>query len=194
MGEGFGYDVFISHSSKDKGVARDLAGRLRDDGLRVWLDEWVIRPGDMIGQQIERGLEGSRTLVLLMSEHAFASDWVGLERHTLIFRDPTNAERRFLPVLIADCRIPDMIAQFAYVDWRGRSGEGYAGIRSACEGEAEAVRPLMTISNSHFEKGTEFRDWPKRFFVPVSNQNFRFWAIFETNNTKFNVKSRIRCR
>ena len=38
----FEYDVFLSYSSKDKPAVRRLAERLKGDGLRVWLDEWVI--------------------------------------------------------------------------------------------------------------------------------------------------------
>ncbi len=41
------YDVFLSHSSKDKALARSLAERLRQDGLRVWLDEWTIQIDDI---------------------------------------------------------------------------------------------------------------------------------------------------
>ena len=74
----FSYDVFLSHSSLDKAAVRQLAERLRGDGLRVWLDEWVIKPGDMIGRQIEQGLERSRALLLFMSPRAFASDWAAL--------------------------------------------------------------------------------------------------------------------
>ncbi len=95
--EPFIYDVFISHSAKDKPAARELAERLKADGLRIWFDEWEIKPGDMIGLKIEQGLEQSRTLVLIMSGNAFASGWVTLERHTAMFRDPTNAARRFIP-------------------------------------------------------------------------------------------------
>lgn len=40
MSEEFPYDVFISHGSQDKAAARELAERLRRDGLRVWLDKW----------------------------------------------------------------------------------------------------------------------------------------------------------
>ena len=42
MGQEFQYDVFLSHSSKDKAVVRPLAERLRQDGLKVWFDEWEI--------------------------------------------------------------------------------------------------------------------------------------------------------
>jgi hypothetical protein len=41
----FPCDVFLSHSAKDKAVVRPLAERLREDGLRVWFDGWVVRPG-----------------------------------------------------------------------------------------------------------------------------------------------------
>jgi len=89
----FAYDVFLSHNAKDKPAVRELAECLKQDGLRVWFDEWVIQPGDSIPLKIEQGLEQSRTLILVMSQNAFTSEWVTLERHTVLFRDPTNAER-----------------------------------------------------------------------------------------------------
>jgi hypothetical protein len=39
MTEMFAYDVFISHSAKDKPVVREPAEQLKQDGLRVWFDE-----------------------------------------------------------------------------------------------------------------------------------------------------------
>lgn len=37
MSENFTYDVFLSHSSKDKEVVRPIAERLKADGVRVLL-------------------------------------------------------------------------------------------------------------------------------------------------------------
>lgn len=74
----FEFDVFLSHNAKDKPRVRRLAERLRDVDLRVWFDEWVIRPGDDIYLTVEHGLEASRTLILFMSSNAFGSDWVAL--------------------------------------------------------------------------------------------------------------------
>src|SRR6202795_493986 len=96
----FSFDVFLSHSSKDKAVVRNVAERLRKDGLRVWLDDWVLRAGDSIPAKIEEGLERSRVLVLCMSAQAFGSDWAQLESGTFRFRDPLNKERRFLPLCL----------------------------------------------------------------------------------------------
>jgi hypothetical protein len=69
VGGDFVYDVFLSHSSEDKPVVRALAERLRTDGLRIWLDEWIIQPGDMIGLKVEEGLEKSRVLEPVMNQH-----------------------------------------------------------------------------------------------------------------------------
>jgi len=48
------------------------------------------------------------------------------------FRDPTNAQRRFLPLLIKDCQPPDIIAQFAQIDWRTSDDEAYEKLLGAC--------------------------------------------------------------
>ena len=123
MPKSFAYDVCFSHSSKDRSAGRELAERFKQDGLRVWFDEWVIQPGDLVPLKIEQGLEQSRTLILVMSRNAFASEWVTLERHTALFRDPTNAERRFVPLRLDDTELPDTLKQFAYVDWQQKTQE-----------------------------------------------------------------------
>jgi hypothetical protein len=101
----FEYDVFLSHSSKDKVVVRDVAERLRKDVVKVWFDEWVLKAGDSIPAKIEEGLERSRVLVLCISAHAFGSDWAQLEYGMFRFRDPLNKERRFLPLRLDDTPI-----------------------------------------------------------------------------------------
>src|SRR5580704_14769820 len=113
----FTHDVFLSHSSKDKPVVRAIAERLRADGLRVWFDEWILKPGHHIQAQIEDGLEQSRVLVLCMSANAFGSDWAQLEAGTFRFRDPLNKERRFIPLRLDDAPIKGSLAQFLYVKW-----------------------------------------------------------------------------
>ncbi|MDD2756967.1 MAG: TIR domain-containing protein, partial [Methanothrix sp.] len=128
----FKYDVFISYSTKDREIVHALAERLKQSGLRVWLDAWAIMPGDSIPLKIQRGLEQSRTLLMCMSPDYFTSEWGRLEHLTLLFRDPTNVLRRFIPLLIEDCKPPDIIAQFARIDWRAPSDKAYASLQAAC--------------------------------------------------------------
>jgi hypothetical protein len=111
--------VFLSHSANDKAVVRPLAERLRQDGLKVWFDAWVLKPGDSIPAKIEEGLEHSRVLVLCMSANAFGSDWAQLEagtcgRGNLPFRAPLNQERRFIPLRLDDAPIKGSLAQFLW--------------------------------------------------------------------------------
>lgn len=148
MAIGFEYDVFLSHSSKDKPEVRELAERLKRDRLRVWLDEWVIQPGDLISLAIEQGLESSRTLVLVMSDHSVGKDstseWVALERHTALFRDPTNQQRRFIPLRLDDCSIRDSLRQFAYIDWRDKHESEYKRLLTACRGANFPIESRVT--------------------------------------------------
>ena len=51
-----------------------------------------------------------------MSKNAFSPEWVELERNTALFRDPTNRQRRFIPLRLDDCDIKGSLRQFAYVD------------------------------------------------------------------------------
>src|SRR4051812_44865165 len=104
--ETFDFDVFLSHSSMDKSVVRDLAGRLKASKLKVWFDEWEIGPGDSIFAKIRDGLERSRILLLFMSRNGFGSGWATLEHQTILFADPLNRERRFIPLRLDDARIP----------------------------------------------------------------------------------------
>jgi small GTP-binding protein len=139
MVDGFSFDVFLSHSSNDGPVVRNLAERLRADGLRVWLDEWEILPGDSIPAKIEEGLDGSRVLVLCMSAHAFGSEWAQLEGGTFRFRDPLNKERRFIPLKLDEAPIKGSLAQFLHVSWLPHEREqSYAKLLESCRPPVDA--------------------------------------------------------
>ena len=79
MPDNFKYDVFLSHSSKDKPIVRELANRLNKDKLRVWFEESdSLSPGERAGVR-EEALDHSRVLVLCMSAHVFGSGWARVE-------------------------------------------------------------------------------------------------------------------
>ena len=133
----YAYHVFLSHNSADKPRVREIAEKLRDEGLKVWFDEWVIQPGDDIYMAIEQGLEVSRKLILCMSKAVFDSDWVGLERSAAMFRDPANKDRRFIPVLLEDCHIPDVIRRLKYIDMREHDPPSIDRIIARCRPESD---------------------------------------------------------
>jgi hypothetical protein len=151
MAQEFAYDVFLSHNSKDKATVRALAERLQADGLRVWFDETSIAIGEHIGVALEQGLQTSRHIVLIMSPHTFASDWVTAERWSTLFSDPLNKNQRVVPVLLADCQIPQILQSYKYVDYRDQSDAAYTQILNACTAQNRPVTPRPTGPDGRFE-------------------------------------------
>jgi WD40 repeat protein/DNA-directed RNA polymerase subunit RPC12/RpoP len=141
MADSFTYDELLSHNSRDKPRVRKLAEQLKKAGLRVWFDDWVIKAGDDIYLAIERGLEAARVQVLCLSPTALSSEWVTLERNTVLFRDPTNADRRFVPLMLADCTLPDTLRRYKYVDFRQETPAAFDELLTACREVAEATPP-----------------------------------------------------
>ncbi len=149
MPEQFQYDVFLSHSTKDKAVVRPLAERLRKDGLKVWFDDWEIKAGDSIPAKIDEGLEHSHVLVFCMSANAFGSDWAQLERYVRQFDDPLNKARRLIPLRLDDAPIKGFLKQLRHIPWLpGDRDQNYLDLLEACRppGTSQnAVRRRTTI-------------------------------------------------
>ena len=146
MSDQFPFDVFLSHNAKDKPRVRRLAEQLKQAGLRVWFDDWNVGLGDIIALKVDEGLQQSRVLLLCISPNALASGWVALERSTAIHRDPANEGRRFIPLLLEDCELPDTLRRYKYVDLREEAETAFAELLAVFRPEAGespiAVKPV----------------------------------------------------
>jgi hypothetical protein len=151
MSDQFSFDIFLSCSSKDRPIVQALAERLKADGLRVWFDEWVLKPGDHVPAKIEEGLEHSRVLVLCMSANAFGSEWAQLEAGTFRFREPLNKERRFIPLRLDDAPIKGSLAHFLYIDWLpAKREEEYPKLLEACRPPKTQAAPEEMAARERF--------------------------------------------
>jgi hypothetical protein len=70
------YSCFISYSHADKSFARRLHDRLQARGIRCWLDEKQVFPGDNIYAKVEEGIELWDKVLLCGSEASLTSGWV----------------------------------------------------------------------------------------------------------------------
>jgi uncharacterized protein YjbI with pentapeptide repeats len=73
------YSCFISYSHADKPFARRLHDILQGRGIRCWLDEHQLLPGDNIYDEIDRGILIWDKVLLCASEKSLNSWWVDNE-------------------------------------------------------------------------------------------------------------------
>ncbi|MFI5388040.1 MAG: toll/interleukin-1 receptor domain-containing protein, partial [Fimbriimonadales bacterium] len=110
--------IFISHSSTDKAIARQLANDLRDLGHEPWLDEYAIRVGESIPDKIEKGLQDAEFVVVLLTPDAVRSGWVDREWKAKYWDEVSAGRVMVLPALVRDSEIPLLLRPKKYADLR----------------------------------------------------------------------------
>ncbi|MBJ6110429.1 toll/interleukin-1 receptor domain-containing protein [Hymenobacter sp. BT523] len=112
------YDVFISHSNKDKVFVRKLANDLMHNGVSVWLDEWNINLGDSFVDVINQAVLDSRFMLVIMSPDYFNSKWTQQELILAMSKEVDDKSIKTIPIMYRDCQIPSVIAYKQYADFR----------------------------------------------------------------------------
>ena len=70
------YSCFISYSHADKAIARRLHDELQDRGIRCWLDEHDLKPGDRILDVVGNAIRAHDKILLCCSRASLESWWV----------------------------------------------------------------------------------------------------------------------
>jgi hypothetical protein len=102
-------DVFISYSTEDREIAKDLANRLRVLQLSVFMAHDTITTGPTWRSQVGVALRRCTVAVLLLSTRSLQSDWVRYEIGAIWALNKPVA-----PALV-DCEIaqlPDLVREY----------------------------------------------------------------------------------
>jgi hypothetical protein len=92
------YSCFISYSHDDKTFARSLHDRLQERGIRCWLDEHQLLPGDDLHEGIDRGIRLWDKVLLCASKASLTSWWVdgeinrAFQKETQIMKERAEQE------------------------------------------------------------------------------------------------------
>ena len=102
------FDVFLSHNRAQKEWTRMLARRLRNDGFKVWFDEWELprHAGSNFVDLLADAIEESKKVVLVWSPEFFANEWPEFEASLIQHLDPVGRKGRVIPLLHTPCEIP----------------------------------------------------------------------------------------
>jgi hypothetical protein len=129
------YDVFISYSSIDQEVADDLFRTLEGAGINCWMARSHISAGSVWGKEIAAALEGSRSLVCILSQAAVESEWVQNE-----VAEAQDARLPIFPYLIQRVPLPgELRLRLKRVQWIDATGDP----ASAKQSLTEAIRVMV---------------------------------------------------
>ena len=112
------YSCFISYNHTDKVFARRLHDQLQGRGIRCWLDEHQLKPGDDIYEGVDRGIRMWDKVLLCCSEASLSSWWVEREVDTAIEKERQLREQHGEPRLAL---IP-LNLDGSMFDWKGAHG------------------------------------------------------------------------
>lgn len=91
------FDVFISHSSKDKEeIVYQLIQQLERRNINVWLDANEILAGDTILSAVEKGISSALCTVLIITPAFFESFWTPIEIGLTLNK---HSEHIIIPIL-----------------------------------------------------------------------------------------------
>src|SRR6202040_1164242 len=92
------HDVFVSYASQDASVANAIVAALERNGLKCWIAPRDVPPGTLYADVIIRAINGTKVLVLVLSENSVSSPHVGKEI------ERASAKRRPIIALRTDAK------------------------------------------------------------------------------------------
>jgi len=109
--------VFLSHNSKDKAFARKLSTMLKENGIKVWIDEAELKIGDSLTQKIGEAIESTDFMAVVLSYSSVNSQWVQKELALAMQKELAEKEVKVLPILKEPCEIPPFLKDKLYADF-----------------------------------------------------------------------------
>lgn len=112
------YDVFVSHKSEHKPWVEWLSRALQSCKRSVFLDHWNLIPGENWLEGLHRGLECSRSAVLVATPEVVNSGWVRQEYAALQRRRQSASDFRLIPIVFGDIPNLPFLKDLQAVDFR----------------------------------------------------------------------------
>jgi hypothetical protein len=122
------YDVFISYHGQEHEFAEALAADLRRFGLRVWFDQWRLRPGKVWLPELEKALKDSAAVAVLIGA-AGPGPWQAVEVGSAVLRFAESGNP-VIPVLLpntSDHAVPSSLEHHTPIHYQ-MDGAGMASL------------------------------------------------------------------
>ena len=117
--------IFLCHSSEDKGKVRSLYDELVRFGYSPWLDEEKLLPGQDWKAEIKKALRKTDVVIVVLSKRAVTkSGFVQAEvKYALDLAEEQPEGAIFIiPLRTEECRVPERLSQWQWVDYFRKNG------------------------------------------------------------------------
>ncbi len=94
------YSCFISYSHKDRAFSNRLHDQLLARGIRCWLDEHDLKPGDRILDVVADAIRLHDKILLCCSETSLNSWWVKDEIRKAMERERRDGRDIIIPLMV----------------------------------------------------------------------------------------------
>jgi len=96
--------VFLSYSSKDEEVIKNIVSDFKSHGVITWVDFEKITYGDSVTKKIETGLENSKYIVVVLSKNLGKSNWCRAEYGPILNKEYSGkSDKKVIPLRLDDC-------------------------------------------------------------------------------------------
>ena len=110
------FDVFLAHNSVDKPQVRVIAKKLRERGLKPWLDEEQIPPGMSFQDEIQKAIPLIKSAAIIIGTKGLGT-WQVMELRSLITKF-VNQKIPVIPVLLPGVNnIPSDLLFLQELNW-----------------------------------------------------------------------------
>ena len=92
------FDVFLAHHSADKPFVREINTKLKQHGLKTWIDEEQILPGRSFQKAIQQAIPIVKTAAIILGKDGIGR-WQNWEIEVL-FSQLVTANKIVIPVLL----------------------------------------------------------------------------------------------
>jgi len=111
------WNVFLSYRSINRTWVLNLYDILIELGHKVFLDQYVIKSGDILIEKLEDALEKSQAGILIWSNEARDSDWVKKEYYVLEKKATKDKDFYFIPVRVNQVNLPLFADNRIFIDF-----------------------------------------------------------------------------
>jgi hypothetical protein len=140
-------DIFISHSSRDKAAASNLATTLNFCAVDVWLDVWELEVGQSLTDEIAKAMDDSRFIAILITENYNNTVWTKTEYKKALAREQKEERTVMLPLIVGEAQIPDFLEDKIYIDLRTEYFSGITKLVGMIHGISQ-FRIAHALANS----------------------------------------------